>query len=139
MDQRFTAVETQARHCWALGGRYWEFVLNTASYVAGFRISGGDAPCEGCLEDFAARWQQVPDTLIGGLCAPPPCGAAHVTGLIFTRHMERLLQLTFRLPAPDAAQAARELSHWSQLRLDFVVAGVTVFVVVCSFCCWSLA
>ena len=121
-------MERQARGCWALGGRYWETELHTSSYVASLHVSGSswDTPdCLGCLEQFLDLWNGLPERLLGGVCAHAACDREHILTRIYPTYLSRALRLQFNLPSAAEHLQARELSHWSQLQLDFVVAGLS--------------
>ncbi|CAE7884810.1 TY2B-C [Symbiodinium microadriaticum] len=127
VNARFQAVEEQARRCWSVGGRYWETELDTPSYVSTLRVSGSthDADCPGCLDRFMGLWSGVPDRLLGGLCAHATCDRAKVQAQVYPVYLARALHLKFALPSTAEHLKVQELSHWSQLHLDFVIGGLS--------------
>ncbi|CAE7363594.1 TY2B-C [Symbiodinium natans] len=127
VETQFQIVEDQARSCWSRGGRYWETDLDTSSYVATLRIAGSTweaADCPECLQNFVDLWNGLPDRLLGGICAHALCDRGQVQSRIYPLYLSRALHVEFALPSPAQHVKVRELSHWSQLRLDFVVGGI---------------
>merc|ERR1712216_13702 len=67
----------------------------------------------------------LPDFIRWGICAPATCTSEQVLLHIFPRYMTHVLRIDLLMHPPSSDDAKIfELSHWSQLHLDFVIAGV---------------
>lgn len=122
--QYFERVEMQAGFCWrTMGGRYWDVMVESTRYMESFMIAG--TWCHKCKEEFEFRWKSTPHQIFGGVCAPASCDEQQVVDRIIPRFIAHILMFDVTLPPPLPGDAsAKELSHWSQLQLDFAIAGV---------------
>eukprot|EP00929_Paragymnodinium_shiwhaense_P032130 TRINITY_DN17869_c0_g1_i2.p1 TRINITY_DN17869_c0_g1~~TRINITY_DN17869_c0_g1_i2.p1 ORF type:complete len:540 (+),score=72.43 TRINITY_DN17869_c0_g1_i2:76-1695(+) len=112
-------AEHQLARCWSMGGRYWAVQFAAAEYVGtvlNYTEAASDALGDG-----------VPQELSGGLCAPASCSVESVKVAVLPMFLWVTVtgHAPLRPPAPAEHQATvSELSHWSLVSLDFVVAGV---------------
>eukprot|EP00913_Durusdinium_trenchii_P019956 g18755.t2 len=84
--------------------------------------------CEGCLEAhleaIRSHLRLLPKHLVGGLCAPPGCELKEVRRRAFPAFLAHALRFDFQVPVPKPEELQiNELSHWSQLKLDFDSCG----------------
>ncbi|CAK9110766.1 unnamed protein product [Durusdinium trenchii] len=131
IQSHFEVVEEQAFGCWRLGGRYWETELEGEAYARSLRMGteSQEETCEGCLEAhleaIRSHLRLLPKHLVGGLCAPPGCELKEVRRRAFPAFLAHALRFDFQVPVPKPEELQiNELSHWSQLKLDFVIAGL---------------
>eukprot|EP00435_Cladocopium_sp_Y103_P030969 s495_g7.t2 len=119
-------LQAQAFACWSHGGRYWETDLTSTAYFQSLQIDfEAEDDCDGCLAVIVERLQRLPEHLIGGVCAPSSWEEEEVRIKVMPQFLSRSLQFDFQLPVPSREDLqVLELSHWSQLKLDFVVGGL---------------
>ena len=114
--------EVSASLCWAGGARYWELTVSRRLYLDPFieRLAG----CEAC-EAFKERVKRLAPQIHVGFCAPESCEAFELREDVAVSYFMAVLGSPVAFPTPSEAQLqVQELSHWSQLRLDFLIAGV---------------
>eukprot|EP00928_Gymnodinium_smaydae_P086227 TRINITY_DN7014_c0_g1_i3.p1 TRINITY_DN7014_c0_g1~~TRINITY_DN7014_c0_g1_i3.p1 ORF type:complete len:502 (-),score=106.98 TRINITY_DN7014_c0_g1_i3:196-1701(-) len=114
-------AETQLFGCWIAGGRFWEVELPLDAFVAALPRHVSEL----WIATFGA-----PALLRSGFCAPSVCEASDVETIVVAKYLQWLLARILGVGdvhvTPLLGQAeARELSHWSKLSLDFVVAGLS--------------
>ncbi|CAJ1338905.1 unnamed protein product, partial [Effrenium voratum] len=116
-ESAFRRAERQAADCWQAGGRYWETLLESGPYLSSLRIGTPEDPeCGECWGHLAGHLQ-LPEKLLGGLCAPDSCEEPEVRSKAFPAFLSHSLHFSFLLPAPAPEHLkVAELSHWSQLR-----------------------
>lgn len=125
IEQTMEVLQSQAFACWSHGGRYWETDLRSTAYFQSLQIDFEEDDCHGCLIVIVERLQQLPEHLIGGLCAPQSWEEEEVRSKAMPHFLSQSLRFDFQLPVPAREDLqVLELSHWSQLKLDFVVAGL---------------
>eukprot|EP00434_Breviolum_minutum_P005089 symbB.v1.2.004488.t1/scaffold254.1/size251309/11 len=127
IEDTYEVVQQQAFECWQHQGRYWNTELSK-TYFESWHMSSEGASHEAADDTWAVilhRLQRLPERLSGGVCAPSSCEEEEVRRRIMPRFLSRKLQFDFDLPVPEKEfLQVMELSHWSQLKLDFVVGGV---------------
>ena len=111
--------EVSASLCWASQARYWELKLRKRLY---FDWIDDLSDCHGC-EALVERVKQLAPQISIGFCAPESCEASEVRRDLAAKYFMAVLRSPIDFPPSEQLQV-QELSHWSQLRLDFLVAGV---------------
>ena len=84
--------------------------------------------CDELWAELQQRWAILPSKVEASICAPSNCTEGEVRGEVFEIYLHFLMQidrLPGRMPPPTPAELGLvELSHWSRVRLDFVVGGL---------------
>lgn len=126
LEHLFGVAQTELLGCWVAGGRYWEAELQLEDYSASLPPNASHLP--GCWRaHLHARVgiDGLPPLLRSALCAPARCERTEVTALLLPRFFGLLLGSREALPFVLPEQTvALELSDWSALSLDFVIAGI---------------
>lgn len=119
----------QLSGCRANGGRYWQIVADLADYFA-YVLRGTDAfsDCPQCAEHLKSILRATGQAALMntnyGFCAPSVCDFEQIIELQ-SHHLEWLYGVNATLPLLTyGLQQVVELSSWSELSLDFVIAGV---------------
>mmetsp|Transcript_75003 Transcript_75003/g.242602 ORF Transcript_75003/g.242602 Transcript_75003/m.242602 type:complete len:520 (+) Transcript_75003:142-1701(+) len=150
LEQLYEATSTQVLACWVHGGRYWNVQLSS---VSSEQLHQWLVILLGIVEDAAAEsmWRifqrfggpspGLLTTLRCGACAPQVCSRRQARAQVLTQFFAQLLLEAGGLrqrpsgqgpvlegppPTPPWTRLLRasEVSHWSHLSLDFVLAGI---------------